>query len=447
MKSKWVWVLAALAISMLAGGGWFVYQRIGEAQTKAAAKKGPRGDRPVPVVAIAATTADVGVALEGLGTVTPVATVTVRSRVDGQLMKILFREGQVVKGGDLLAEIDPRPFQVQLAQAEAQHARDLALLKNAQIDLERYRVLHKQDSIARQQLDTQEALVRQTEATVKMGQAAIDTARLQLTYSRITAPVGGRLGLRQVDLGNMVRAGDASGLVVITQLQPITVVFPIAEDHLPPVMKKLREGETSGSKLQVVAFDRAGKQQLATGVLITADNVIDPATGTVKLKAQFANDDLGLFPSQFVNVRMLVDTRRDATVVPSASVQRGTPGTFVYAVDAETKMVSVRRVKLGPVQGDLVAVEDGLKPGTLVVVDGTDRLREGSTVELVVREASVPKDSGKRKRDEKLSPEERQKRWEALNARIDKGEFGEEVRKLPEEERKKKMREMFGKKQ
>jgi multidrug efflux system membrane fusion protein len=447
MKSKWVWVLAALAIGMLAGGGWFVYQRIGEAQTKAAAKKGPRGDRPVPVVAIAATTADVGVALEGLGTVTPVATVTVRSRVDGQLMKILFREGQVVKGGDLLAEIDPRPFQVQLAQAEAQHARDLALLKNAQIDLERYRVLHKQDSIARQQLDTQEALVRQTEATVKMGQAAIDTARLQLTYSRITAPVGGRLGLRQVDLGNMVRAGDASGLVVITQLQPITVVFPIAEDHLPPVMKKLREGETSGSKLQVVAFDRAGKQQLATGVLITADNVIDPATGTVKLKAQFANDDLGLFPSQFVNVRMLVDTRRDATVVPSASVQRGTPGTFVYAVDAETKMVSVRRVKLGPVQGDLVAVEDGLKLGTLVVVDGTDRLREGSTVELVVREASVPKDSGKRKRDEKLSPEERQKRWEALNARIDKGEFGEEVRKLPEEERKKKMREMFGKKQ
>jgi len=447
MKSKWVWVLAALAIGMLAGGGWFVYQRIGEAQTKAAAKKGPRGDRPVPVVAIAATTADVGVALEGLGTVTPVATVTVRSRVDGQLMKILFREGQVVKGGDLLAEIDPRPFQVQLAQAEAQHARDLALLKNAQIDLERYRVLHKQDSIARQQLDTQEALVRQTEATVKMGQAAIDTARLQLTYSRITAPVGGRLGLRQVDLGNMVRAGDASGLVVITQLQPITVVFPIAEDHLPPVMKKLREGETSGSKLQVVAFDRAGKQQLATGVLITADNVIDPATGTVKLKAQFANDDLGLFPSQFVNVRMLVDTRRDATVVPIASVQRGTPGTFVYAVDAETKMVSVRRVKLGPVQGDLVAVEDGLKLGTLVVVDGTDRLREGSTVELVVREASVPKDSGKRKRDEKLSPEERQKRWEALNARIDKGEFGEEVRKLPEEERKKKMREMFGKKQ
>jgi multidrug efflux system membrane fusion protein len=443
MKSKWVWVLvAAVALGALAAGGWFIHGKVSEAQTKAAAKKGPRGDRSVPVVAVPAATADVGVTLEGLGTVTPVATVTVRSRVDGQLMKILFREGQVVKAGELLAEIDPRPFQVQLAQAEAQHARDLALLKNAQIDLERYRVLHKQDSIARQQLDTQEALVRQSEATVKMDQAAIESARLQLTYSRITAPIGGRLGLRQVDLGNMVRTGDANGLVVITQLQPITVVFPIAEDHLPPVMKKLQEGE----KLQVVAFDRAGKQQLATGTLITADNVIDPATGTVKLKAQFANADSGLFPSQFVNVRMLVDTRKEATVVPTAAILRGTPGTFVYAVDPETKMVSVRRVKLGPTQGEQVAIEEGLKPGVLVVVDGTDRLREGSTVELVVRDASIPKDAGKRKRDEKLSPEERQKRWEALNARIEKGEFGDEIKKLPEEERKKKMRELFGKK-
>jgi len=437
MKNRWVWVLAAaVGAGALGAGGWFVSGKVDEAKTKAAAKKGPRGDRPVPVVAVAAATADVGVTLEGLGTVTPVATVTVRSRVDGQLMKILFREGQVVKAGELLAEIDPRPFQVQLAQAEAQHARDQALLKNAQVDLERYRVLHKQDSIARQQLDTQEALVRQTEATVKMGQAAIDTARLQLTYSRITAPIGGRLGLRQVDLGNMVRTGDASGLVVITQLQPITVVFPIAEDHLPAVMKKLQEGE----KLQVIAFDRAGKTQLASGTLITADNVIDPATGTVKLKAQFANADAGLFPSQFVNVRMLVDTRREATVVPSAAILRGTPGTFVYAVDPETKVVGVRRVKLGPAQGEQVAIEEGLKPGVLVVVDGTDRLREGSTVELVVRDSGPPKE---RRKQEKLSPEERQKRWEALNARIEKGEFGEEIKKLPEEERKKKMRELF----
>ena len=196
----------------------------------------------------------------------------------------------------------------------------------------------------------------------------------------------------------------------------------------------------------MTAFDRSGKTQLATGTLITADNVIDPATGTVKLKAQFTNEDLGLFPSQFVNVRMLVDTRREATVIPVAAVQRGTPGTFVYAVDPEKKVVSVRKLRLGPVQGDLVAVEEGLRPGTLVVVDGTDRLREGSTVELVVRDSSslVPKDSGKRKREEKLSPEERQKRWQELNARIEKGEFGEEIKKLPEEERKKKMRELFG---
>jgi multidrug efflux system membrane fusion protein len=441
MGRKGLWVMLAVLVAAGIGGGYFIVQRIGEAQTRAAAKKGlfKGADRSVPVVAATVASADIGVQLEGLGTVTPVATVTVRSRVDGQLMKIHFREGQVVKAGELLAEVDPRPFQVQLAQAEAQLARDQALLKNALVDLERYRVLHRQDSIARQQLDTQEALVRQTEATVKMDQAAIENARLQLTYSRITAPVGGRLGLRQVDVGNMVRAGDAGGLVVITQLQPITVVFSIPEDSLPPVMKKLAAGE----KLPVIAFDRAGKTQLAAGVLITADNVIDPATGTVKLKAQFANADLGLFPSQFVNVRMLVDTLRDATVVPVAAVQRGTPGTFVYAVEPQKKVVSVRRIRLGPAQGERVAIEEGLKPGELVVVDGTDRLREGSTVELVVRDASVQRDVGKRKREDKLSPEERLKRWKELNARIDKGEFGEEVRKLPEEERKKRIRELL----
>ena len=441
MKKKWVWVLVVVvALGIVGGGGWFIYQRIGEAQTKAATKgKGKGGDRSVPVVAATATTADIGVQIDGLGTVTPVATVTVRSRVDGQLMKIAFREGQLVKAGDFLAEVDPRPFQVALAQAEAQLARDHALARNAQLDVERYRVLFKQDSIAKQQLDTQEALVRQNLATVKMDEAAVENARLQLAYSRITAPVGGRLGLRQVDLGNMVRAGDANGLVVITQLQPITVVFPIPEDSLPPVMKKIAAGE----KLPVTAFDRAGRTQLATGTLITADNVIDPATGTVKLKAQFTNEDLGLFPSQFVNVRMLVDTRRDATVVPTAAVQRGTPGTFVYAVDPEKKVVSVRKVRLGPVQGELVAIEEGVQPGTLVVVDGTDRLREGSVVELVVRDNTPPKDVP-RKRQEKGTPEERAKRWQELNARIDKGEFGEEIKKLPEEERKKKMREMFG---
>jgi multidrug efflux system membrane fusion protein len=246
----------------------------------------------VPVIATAATTADVRAA-DGLGSVTPVATVTVRSRVDEQLMKLLLKQGHVVREGNLRAEIDPRAAQAQVATAEGQHARDVALLKNAQLDLERYKTLFQQDSVAKQQLDTQESLVRQSEATVKVDQAAIDNAKLQLAYTRITAPVGGRLGLRQVDLGNIVHAGDANGLVVITQLQPITVIFTIPEDSLPPVMKKLQGGE----KLPVTAFDRSGKTQLASGALLTVDNQIDPATGTVKLKAQFANEDLALFPA------------------------------------------------------------------------------------------------------------------------------------------------------
>ncbi len=458
MKRTIIWVIAFGAVA--AAAGYYFYSQATPAEAPAKGGKGGKGGGQVPVVATAATIADVGVLLDGLGSVTPVATVTVRSRVDGQLMKLLFKEGQVVREGDLLAEIDPRAAQVQLATAEGQSARDQALLKNALIDLERYRVLFQQDSVAKQQLDTQDALVRQYEATVKMDQAAIDNAKLQLLYSRITAPVGGRLGLRQVDLGNIVRAGDANGLVVITQLQPITVIFSIPEDSLPPVMKKLQAGE----KLQVTAFDRAGKTQLATGMLLTADNQIDPATGTLKLKAQFANEDLSLFPNQFVNVRLLVDTKQGATVIPAAAVQRGTPGTFVYAVDPATKVVSVRKVKLGPTQGETVSVEEGLKPGTLVVVDGADKLREGAVVEMVVRDSSPPKEGGRRKGGagkgkaaeggakaeaggvEKFSPEERAKRWAETNARIDKGEFGEEIKKLPEEERKQRMREMRSKK-
>jgi len=391
-----------LCVAAAAAAGYYFYSqpRTGDAPAKMG-KGGPGKGRPgnVPVLAAAAVSADVGVLLDGLGTVTPVATVTVRSRVDGQLMKLAFREGQVVSAGDLLAEIDPRPAQVQLATAEGQLARDQSLLKNAQTDLERYRVLLKQDSIARQQLDTQEALVRQYEATLKMNQAAIDSARLQLVYSRITAPIGGRLGLRQVDPGNIVRAGDANGLVVITQLQPITVIFSIPEDSLPPVMKKLQAGE----KLKVTAFDRAGRTQLAAGMLLTVDNQIDPATGTVKLKAQFANEDLALFPNQFVNVRLLVDTRRGATVIPAAAVQRGTPGTFVYTVDPQSKAVSVRRVRLGPTQGDTVSVEEGLAPGTLVVVDGADKLREGAVVEMVVRDNGSPKEDRKQRTREMRS--------------------------------------------
>jgi multidrug efflux system membrane fusion protein len=400
MKRILPWVLALCAVAATAGIAYYFYQQK-DAEPAAKAGKGGKGggrrDANVPVVAVPATTADVGVQLEGLGTVTPVATVTVRSRVDGQLMKLRFKEGDVVRYGDLLAEIDPRTAEVQVAQQEGQLARDQALLTNARVDLERYQTLFKQDSIARQQLDTQEALVRQYEATVKMDRAMIDNARLQLTYTKITAPIGGRLGLRQVDLGNIVRAGDANGLVVITQLQPITVIFTIPEDSLPAVMKKLKSGE----RLPVTAFDRSGKVQLATGALITVDNQIDPATGTVKLKAQFSNEDNQLFANQFVNVRMLVDTKKDATVVPTAAVQRGTPGTFVYVVDKDSKVVSIKRVRLGPVQGEQVAIEEGVQPGMLVVVDGADKLREGAVVEMVVRDNSPPKEGGRRKRGEK----------------------------------------------
>jgi multidrug efflux system membrane fusion protein len=453
MKRAYIWAIVLVTVAVAAGGYYYYSRQAGsEAVPGSGSGKGwgkgsGKGDRKganVPVVAVPATTADVGVLLDGLGSVTPVATVTVRSRIDGQLMRLNFKEGQLVREGDLLAEIDSRAAQVQLSTAEGQLARDQALLKNAQLDLERYRTLFKQDSIAKQQLDTQDALVRQYEATLKVDHASIESARLQLVYSRITAPVSGRIGLRQVDVGNIVRAGDANGIVVITQLQPITVVFSIPEDNLPPVMKKLQSGE----RLTATAFDRAGKTQLAAGMLITADNQIDPATGTVKLKAQFANEDLALFPNQFVNVRLLVDTRRGATVIPGSAVQRGTPGTFVYSVDPATRAVSVRKVTLGPTQGELVSVE-GISPGTLVVVDGADRLREGAVVEMVVRDTSPPKEGPRRKGKgaEAGTVEEKAKRWQELNARIDKGEFGEEMKKLPEEERKQKMRELRSRKQ
>jgi multidrug efflux system membrane fusion protein len=291
-------------------------------------------------------------------------------------MKVHFQEGQVVRAGDLLAEIDPRSYEAQLSQAEGQLARDQALLANAMIDLERYRLLFKQDSIAKQQLDTQESLVRQYEGTLKVDRAAIDTAKLMLSYCRITAPVSGRLGLRQVDAGNIVRASDQGGLVVITQLQPVTVVFTIPEDNVRNVMRKLRARE----KMPVEAWDRADKIRLAGGALLTADNQIDTTTGTVKLKAQFANEDYGLFPNQFVNARLLLEVKKGVTSIPSAAVQRGRQGTFVYVVKDDGS-VTVRNVTLGPAQGEVTSVESGIAPGERVVVDGADKLREGAKVD------------------------------------------------------------------
>ncbi len=390
-------LLAGILVVLLAGatGAYFYFARQGDGAAQGAAVPAPKGkgkggfdpNRATPVVAEVATKGDINIFLNGLGTITPLRTVTVRSRVEGELLKIHFTEGQVVKAGDVLAEIDPRPFQVQLMQAEGQMARDQALLANARIDLERYRTLFEQDSIAKQQVDTQAALVRQYEGAVRTDQSQIDNARLQLTYSRVTAPISGRLGLRQVDQGNVVRAGDPNGLVVITQLQPIAAVFTIPQDQIFNVIKRINQPQ----KLPVEAWDRENRNRIAAGTLITVDNQIDPATGTVKLKAEFPNDDGALFPNQFVNVRMLVDVRRDATVVPGAALQRGAQGAmFVYVVK-DDGTVSLRQVKPGASEGALVAIESGIAPGERVVVDGLDRLREGARVELAQRPAPESK--------------------------------------------------------
>jgi multidrug efflux system membrane fusion protein len=346
---------------------------------------GPDPSRPTPVATATARRGDFVVYLDALGTVTARATVTVRSRVDGQLVRVLFDEGQMVKAGQLLAEIDPRPFQVQLAQATGQLLKDQALLTNARLDLERYRTLLAQDSIAKQQVDTQASLVRQYEGAIATDQGQVDNAKLQLSYTRVTAPIAGRLGLRQVDSGNMIRATDANGLVVITQVQPIDVVFPIPESDLPRVQRRLREGDAP--KLEL--YDRNQTRKLASGRLITIDNQIDTATGTIKLKGTSPNEDGALFPNQFVNVRVLLETLTGVTVVPSAAIQRGAAGTFVYVVGPDNT-VAVNPVKPGPIEGERAVIESGVMPGDVLVVDGTDRLREGAKVEPVPRDTTQP---------------------------------------------------------
>jgi multidrug efflux system membrane fusion protein len=374
-----------LALVALVAAIWLVFTRNGGAQPPGP-KSGPgQPARAFPVSAVPARTGDLPTYLGGLGSVVPLKTVTVRSRVDGQVMDVAFKEGQEVKAGDLLAQIDPRPFQVQLAQAEGQFARDQALLRNAQVDLQRYRNLIAEDSIARQQFDTQEALVRQYEAAIKVDQSQVDSARLQLVYARITAPISGQLGLRLVDAGNIVHATDANGLVVITQVHPITVVFSLPEDQLPQVLKRVRAKET----LTVEAYDRDQKNKLATGTLLSVDNLIDPTTGTVKLKALFENEDGLLFPNQFVNARLQLDVRRDATLIPTVALQRGPQGPFVYVVNAD-QTASQRPITVGTVQGDTVAVESGVKPGEAVVVDGADKLRDGAKVEPQTRDSAPP---------------------------------------------------------
>jgi membrane fusion protein, multidrug efflux system len=373
----WPWLAAAVALAAVALAAWYWFGH-GSADPAKADGKGDAASRPMPVVAAPVRKGNIDVSIDALGTVTPRNIVVVHTRVDGQLLSVAFREGQSVKAGDLLAQIDPRPFEVMLTQANGQMARDQAQLKNAQVDLERYQTLLAQDSISRQQVDTQAALVRQFQGAVESDKGAIDNAKLQITYARITAPISGRVGLRQVDPGNIVHASDSNGLVTITQVQPVTVIYPVPEDNVPRIVKRMQGTEA----VAVDAFDRSGKTRLATGRLLTIDNQIDTTTGTVKVKAEFPNTDNALFPNQFVNVRMVVETHQDATLVPTAAIQRGAPGTFVFMVKQD-KTVAVTPVQVGAVSGETTEVTRGLAPGTLVVVDGTDKLRDGSSVELV----------------------------------------------------------------
>lgn len=389
MKKKALWIIIALLLAAGAATAYF-FSPAHTDGTSAAVTSGA-GERrslegkgrPVPVVAATVQRGDIDVTIHALGTVAARNTVTVKPRVDGQLQRVVFQEGQMVKAGERLAEIDPRTFQAQLEQAKGQQGRDQALLDNAQLDLSRYRDLLAKDSIARQQVDAQEALVRQYQGTVQTDNGAVDNARLQLEFTRISAPLAGRLGLRQVDVGNMVHASDAAGLVVITQTQPINVIFSIPADRLSAVAMRVQAGE----KLQVEAWDREGKIKLASGKLLTLDNQIDTTTGTIKLKAEFANSDNRLFPNQFVNARLRVETQSGATLVPVAAIQRGTLGTFVYVVDGEEPTVSVRAVTLGATTAETMAIEQGLAVGEQVVVDGADKLRQGAKVLLSTPEA------------------------------------------------------------
>ncbi len=396
------WLYGLLMVVVVAVLCWWFWPtkktpENGAASTPASAGRNASAPRPgfggsaepTPVRVADVTTGDFPVYYKALGTVTATNTVNVRSRVAGELIKVNFQEGQRVKAGDLLAEIDPRSYEIALQQAQGTLAQNQAQLKNAQIDLQRYKGLFAEDSIARQTLDTQQALVGQYQGTIQTNQAAVNDAKLNLDFTRIRAPIAGRLGLRQLDIGNLVAANDTNALVVITQVQPITVAFTLPEGQLTPVLARYR----SGAKLAVEAWDRGDTRKQATGVLGSLDNQIDTTTGTLKFKARFENQDEALFPNQFVNVRLLSDTLKGVVLVPSAAVQYGVDGTFVYAMDGNDK-VKIRQLKVGATDGSNTVVEQGLAQGDRVVLEGTDRLRDGSRVEVVDDSAKVPTSPG-----------------------------------------------------
>jgi membrane fusion protein, multidrug efflux system len=379
----WIWLVV---LGVVALGWWYLRSRGTPANGAAAAALAPgtggapgRGGQPgsmiVPVVVATAHKGDLPVYFNGLGTVTAFNTVTVKSRVDGQIVKINFTEGQYVREGDALIEIDPRPYQVQLEQAEGQLAKDQAQLRDVQADYGRYQLLYNEGVIPKQQLDSQQAQVGQYEGAIKADQAQIDNAKLQITYSHITAPISGRVGLRLVDVGNIVHASDTNGLVVITQLQPIAVIFTLPQDQLPKVMEEMRRRTMS-----VEAYDRDNSDKIASGKLLTIDNQIDTTTGTYKLKAVFDNTRNELFPNQFVNMHLLVDTKKNVMLVPSTAILRGPKGTYVFSVGADSK-VSVKNVTVAETTGNVAGVSTGLGDGETVVIDGQDKLQEGSQVD------------------------------------------------------------------
>ncbi len=373
-KGGWLWFVLLI---VLAAGGYYYYKTRPSSESKAAPAPGarPASLGPVSVAVAPALKQNVPYYLSGLGSVTAFNTVTVKSRVDGELQKVYFTEGQFVHAGDLLAEIDPRPFQVALEQMEGQLFRDQAQLNNAKVDFKRYDQLAKEGVIASQQVDTQNATVGQLEGAVRADQAQIDNEKLQLVYCKITAPIGGRVGLRLVDQGNMIHATDPIGLVVITQVQPIAVLFTLPEDNLPEVIQHMKAGQ-----LGVEAYSRDDQTMLASGKLLTVDNQIDPTTGTVRFKAAFDNLDLSLWPNQFVNTRLMLSVRQNAIVVPLAAIQRGTQGSYVYTVKAGK--ADMQPVKVDLTQGNIALIASGLSEGDQVVTDGQERLQTGTPVEV-----------------------------------------------------------------
>jgi membrane fusion protein, multidrug efflux system len=370
-RSRGWLVLTSILALLVAGVVWW------SRQASAPQPGGGRNAGPMSIVPEVVGKGDIGINLNALGTVTSLATVTIRTQISGYLMKIDFKEGDDVKKGDLLAQIDPRPYEAALAQANGNLARDEALLKGAQVDLTRYQGLAAQNAVPRQTLDTQIALVAQDQGTVEADRASVKAAQVNLQYCRIVSPLDGRVGLRQVDQGNYVTPGDTNGLVVITQLQPISVLFTLPEDNIQTVLKRMQ----GGAVLPAAAYDRGGATKIADGTLQTFDSQIDPTTGTIKARAQFVNDTKALYPNQFVNVRLLVDTHKDVTTISTAGIQRGVPGTFVYLVNADNT-VSVRPVQLGVTEGERVEVRSGLAPGDRIVIDGADKLRDGAKINV-----------------------------------------------------------------